>query len=81
MMNTPDVAFAEFETEEQGNVHSAWIRAELTRRMQTPQGKTSHEPVLAEMDALIAHNIQADVLQTLLDSHSEQDGQSKDDVF
>jgi len=52
-MSTPDVAFAELE-EEQDTVHGDWIRAELTRRMQTPQGKTPHEQVMAEMDALIA---------------------------
>jgi len=53
-MNMPDAAFAEFETEEQDAEHNAWIRAELTRRMQTPQGETPHEQVMAEMEALIA---------------------------
>jgi len=40
--------------ETQETQYNAWIRAELTRRMQTPQGKTPHEQVMAEMDALIA---------------------------
>jgi len=43
-----------FEAEEHGSGDDDWIRTELTRRMHTPQGKTPHAQVMAEMDALIA---------------------------
>jgi len=43
-----------FETGEQDAGYNAWIRAELTRRLDREQGTTPHEQVMAEMDARIA---------------------------
>jgi len=48
-----DAPIDEFDTEEQDAAHTAWIRAELTRRMSAPEEVFPHEQVMAEMKAII----------------------------
>jgi len=49
-----DPLISEFDTQEQEDAHTAWIRAELERRKRIPQGKTPHDEVMRRMRERIA---------------------------
>jgi len=49
-----DPIVSEFDTQEQEERHTAWIRAELERRNLAPQELIPHDQVMAEMKILIA---------------------------
>jgi len=49
-----DPLFSEFETQAQEETHTAWIRAELTRRIANPGKDIPHDEVMRRMDERIA---------------------------
>jgi len=53
-VTTLDPLISEFETAEQEQAHSDWIRAELARRMANPGREIPHDEVMRRMGERIA---------------------------
>lgn len=51
---TLDPIVSEFETVEQEAEHTAWIRAELSRRQDDPRAPVPHDEVVRRMEARMA---------------------------
>jgi len=49
-----DPLISEFDTAEQEKAHTAWIRAELERRIANPGKEIPHDEVMRRMDERIA---------------------------
>jgi len=49
-----DPLISEFDTQEQEEAHTAWIRAELERRIANPGKEIPHDEVMLRMDERIA---------------------------